>query len=308
MADGVPTIIRTVFRCLSLCAPKTAGNLAFTLFCRPPDARKITPVQSSLRDIATPLLEKAQRRSVYLRDDGGGVFNISTYVFEPEADHLPTSDHTTLLVHGWSSRATHMLAFVQPLLDLGHKVVAVDLPAHGESSGRLFHVPLGVRALHAVSTQVCSWNSIIAHSLGGTVTSALVDGTIRDCEPMVPKRLVLISTPNCIPQIFADFSEMIGLNTKGHATLCSKAEQIAGSPLGAFVTQRQVQDAGVPTLVIHDHDDREIPVSEATAIAGDNPAAELYPVNGHGHRRILYAEDVVKQAVAFCTGTIQECS
>jgi len=40
-----------------------------------------------------------------------------------------------LLAHGWESRRTHWMSFIEPLTQAGLEVIAVDAPAHGESPG-----------------------------------------------------------------------------------------------------------------------------------------------------------------------------
>lgn len=40
-----------------------------------------------------------------------------------------------LLVHGWGDSSRSMGAFVTPLIDAGFRVVAMDLPGHGSTSG-----------------------------------------------------------------------------------------------------------------------------------------------------------------------------
>jgi len=42
---------------------------------------------------------------------------------------------TVLLVHGWSANQTDMFYYVPPLVEQGFRVVALDLPAHGEATG-----------------------------------------------------------------------------------------------------------------------------------------------------------------------------
>jgi len=318
MSDRVLTIIRVAFRGLCFCSPKAAGALAFHLFCRPPNARKIKPVQSALQNITPALLKKAQRSTTTLHSENSNVFkealtnslvpqrinqsflNINKYIFEPDQTRFPKPVETTLLLHGWSSRASHMLAFVQPLLDRGHRVLAVDLPAHGDSSGRQFHLPLGVQALQAVHDQSGPWDNIIAHSLGGAVATALLSNSVKGVKPISVGKLVLISSPNSIPAIFSDFATMIGLNQKAYTELCAIAERLTGHPLSTLVSQSQLLKAGLPTLVIHDTDDQEIPFSEAEKIVADNPQAQLHKITGHGHRRILYAEEAVTKATEFC--------
>ena len=50
------------------------------------------------------------------------------------------SAQIALLVHGWESRATQMAPLVPDLQALGYQVIALDMPAHGHSSGSTTNV------------------------------------------------------------------------------------------------------------------------------------------------------------------------
>src|SRR4029078_6760274 len=86
------------------------------------------------------------------------------------------------LVHGWGGRAEQLGAFVGPLVARGFRVIAVDGPGHGESSGRRSSgVEIG-RALADVAAQCGPARGVIAHSLGAAaVTFAIREG------PPVPR-------------------------------------------------------------------------------------------------------------------------
>ena len=48
-----------------------------------------------------------------------------------------TAKPCVLLVHGWNGRGTQMAGFVAPLIEQGYRVLTLDLPGHGDSSGRM---------------------------------------------------------------------------------------------------------------------------------------------------------------------------
>ena len=59
----------------------------------------------------------------------------------------------------------------------------------------------------------------------------------------------------------------------------------------------------VPLLVLHDPEDREVPFEEGAEVARRWPGAELRPVAGLGHLRILRDERWVGEAVACAPGS-----
>ena len=95
---------------------------------------------------------------------------------------------TALLVHGWSGNASQMGSFVEPLVQQGWHVVAVDLPAHGETSGNFATLPLLAEVVGALGARLQP-KVIIAHSLGATATAyALTKG-------LSPEVVALLAPP-----------------------------------------------------------------------------------------------------------------
>jgi pimeloyl-ACP methyl ester carboxylesterase len=60
-----------------------------------------------------------------------------------------------------------------------------------------------------------------------------------------------------------------------------------------------VAEVKAPLLMIHDRDDRAVPLAHGQALAEAAPDARLFTVNGLGHRRLLADPEVVGTAVTF---------
>jgi pimeloyl-ACP methyl ester carboxylesterase len=54
---------------------------------------------------------------------------------------------TILLVHGWEGSHADLDGFVAPLIAAGLRAIAMDLPAHGASTGTLAPIPLLAKAI-----------------------------------------------------------------------------------------------------------------------------------------------------------------
>jgi pimeloyl-ACP methyl ester carboxylesterase len=54
----------------------------------------------------------------------------------------------------------------------------------------------------------------------------------------------------------------------------------------------------IPVLIVHDTDDREVPYADGPRLS-QLLGARLLTTNGLGHRRILYAPEVVSAIVEF---------
>jgi pimeloyl-ACP methyl ester carboxylesterase len=76
-------------------------------------------------------------------------------------------------------------------------------------------------------------------------------------------------------------------------------ERLAGRPMDAFSGDRQLASFGLPTLVIHAPDDREVSIDHARLYASAGDHVRLHWADGMGHRRILADPAVGAQAVGF---------
>jgi pimeloyl-ACP methyl ester carboxylesterase len=284
-------VIRPFVKISSRIAPKTTGNIAFRVFCRPPQPKGIDDAQKKLTDRAEARLALATATRVSF---SGG--EVQIYRFKTD---VQVNRGTVLLVHGWTGRSTFMLGFVEPLLKSGFDVIAVDLPAHGKSLGKELHIPLAVQALHKVHEQLGPFNAIVAHSFGGAVATALMSGVVEGTPAVSTAKLVLIASPHSVPAIFRHFGASIGLGDRAQYYLESNVLRLSGNELTTFEGARLLHELGVPTLVLHAPDDKEVSFASAEAFASAGNHVTLRPMPGLGHRRILYSPSTIKATVAF---------
>jgi pimeloyl-ACP methyl ester carboxylesterase len=298
MALTVLDVIRPVMGVGSLIAPRATGRAAFEMFCKPPRARPPAARHAALVSKVERRLDDAERRLVAY--EGG---TVAVYAYPPLGNWAEAEGRgTVLLLHGWASKAAFMTSFVAPLRAEGFRVVLVDLPGHGLSSGRLLHVPLAIRALAAVHAAAGPWHGIISHSFGGAVSTTMLAGGVKGLPAIGAKRLVLIGTPQCMPTLFRNFGSMVGLRPRAQSALEARVHELAGHPLTTFKGAEQLARVGTPTLVLHAPDDKEVPFADAEALAKAGPFVTLQPVPGAGHRRILHASQAIAAAVAHIAG------
>jgi len=194
-----------------------------------------------------------------------------------EAGHGPT----VLLVHGWADQSGSMSPFVSPLTELGHRVVAVDLPAHGANSG---HRTDGFVLAHTIRDLVERFDAevVVAHSLGALATSlALHDG-------LKLEGVALLAPSVRLEHALITFASKLRLPRRSVAGLRALMERRYGAGVWrALETDRLAAGFDVPALIIHDRDDRQIAVGEARRLAAAWRGAELIETSGLGHRRLL---------------------
>ena len=260
--------IRISFAILGRFAPPLAGRLAARLFARP--RRHARPQRE--RDLiarGTPLTLPGGLRATEWGD--GPV---------------------VLLVHGWEGRGAQLGALVDPLVAVGYRVVALDGPAHGDSPGRSTSAPEFVEALRATRDAVGPIAAIVGHSFGG-FTSLLAIAHGLDAG-----RLVTIGAPSSVPEVLRDFQRLVHLPDRAVPAMVRALERRVGAPMASFDVASFAPRVRAPVLVVHDVGDEEVPYADATRLV-ELLGARLLRTEGVGHRRILYAPDVVSAIVEF---------
>jgi pimeloyl-ACP methyl ester carboxylesterase len=293
MAHAALKVIRPVVRLSSALSPKITGRLAFRLFCTPIGHARVNDANPQMR-AAKALFARAEHRVIT-----HGCGYVQTAWFEPQ--FLPTgaSRGTVLVLHGWTGQSLFMSGFIEPLLEQGFRVVAMDLPAHGASSGKRLTFPLAIEAISSVARDHLPLAGIVAHSFGGAVALAAVAGGVEAFAPIPVHRIVTVAAPKAMQGYGRQFSETLGLTKRGHAAFEGEVMAIAGRPMESFSGTEYLRRTLVPTLVMHAPDDKEIPFSDAEDLATAGSHVRLLAMPGLGHRRILMSRKVHQEAADF---------
>jgi len=274
---------RAWFTALSRVSPRLAGKHATRVFFTP--QRRTSRPPSVLAGVRADELR--------LRVDGTEV-RAWSYGRGP----------TILLVHGWGGCAGDWTSLAPLLIESGHRVVLVDLPAHGASGGKRTALPDMVRALHAVVYELAFGRgdefeplaAVVGHSFGGAAAVlAMEDG-------LQARRMVLLN-PVGDPMSFTDpIAQALGLT---RATLANMRERIrirAGGDLAAIDVVRAAATLSIPGLVIHDADDTTVPWAQGRDIARAWPNARFATARGLGHRGTLKDPAVLAAVASFAAG------
>jgi pimeloyl-ACP methyl ester carboxylesterase len=260
--------IRLFFAILGRGSPALAGRLAARLFARP-------------RRHARPERERA-------------LIARGTRVALPDGLHATAwgAGPTVLLVHGWEGRGAQLGALVDPLVAAGYRVIALDGPAHGDSPGTTTTGPEFARALVATRDAVGPLAAIVGHSFGGFTSWLAVSRGLHTA------RVVTIGTPASVPEVLRDFLRLIRLPEPALPSMIAALEARVGAPMASFEVDAFAPNIDVPVLVVHDTDDREVPYADGQRLASVF-GARLLTTTGLGHRRILFAPEVVTAVVEF---------
>jgi pimeloyl-ACP methyl ester carboxylesterase len=199
------------------------------------------------------------------------------------------------MVHGWHGSVAHFVEFVQPLTEAGFRAVAFDAPAHGDSPGNRTRLPDIVDAMEVVARHIGPIHGLIAHSFGAICTTfALAHKRIA------AGRLVCVSPPAHMDGLFVSFADTLGLPPNVRTRFRERLERDFGTDLWErFSPENHVAAFEVPALIIHDADDKSVPIAEAEALVRAWRGARFVRTEKLGHRRILADAAVIRQAVGF---------
>jgi pimeloyl-ACP methyl ester carboxylesterase len=263
-----------VFRTVGGVAPELAARWAETLFCTPP--------RHEPRSGDEAFLATGRRSTVQWEGQ-----DLALWEWGPE--RRPA----VLLVHGWGSRAGRFSVMGRRLLEAGHRVVAYDAPAHGQSTGQLASLVEFARALRVVANHVAPVQSLVGHSLGGAaIVLALRDG-------LPAKRVVLLAAPADVTRFLTAFADYFRLPERARQAMRRNLERRLKARWDDLHLPAIVARLRTPALVVHDRNDPDVPYRHAEEIVAAWAGARLLATEGLGHRAVLRDPAVVASTAAF---------
>ncbi|MCH8502816.1 MAG: alpha/beta hydrolase [Ectothiorhodospiraceae bacterium] len=186
-----------------------------------------------------------------------------------------------LLAHGWDSRASHLAAFVAPLLSNGYRVTAFDAPAHGASEGNQSHVIDIGRALLQIHQEAGPGDAVVAHSVGSpALLYALANG-------LTTRASVHIAGPASLRRVLIAFATACRVPEDDIPGFLALVAEHIGMPLEQMEVASLASGMRHPALLLHAPEDREIPYSDSLALHKLWRGSALMDIPGAGHRRIV---------------------
>ena len=268
----VPPWLRAGMRVASALAPAAAARLARKLF--------FTPMRARVRDEERAVLGRGELFSF----EAGGQRVIGRAWGEGP---------TVLLVHGWGGHSGQMTSLVDPAVAAGFRVVALDLPGHGESEGSVSSLVHFASALVRAAALFRPVRGVVAHSFGAAASTYAISSGL----PV--ERAVFFAPPAGFESFWARFRAGVGVSQEIMDRMLHEAEEWLHVRFDCIGPVELAPRMTVPLLVLHDPEDREVPYEEGAELARRWPGAELRPALGLGHLRILRDERCVAAAVGF---------
>jgi pimeloyl-ACP methyl ester carboxylesterase len=203
------------------------------------------------------------------------------------------SKKKVLLVHGWAGRGTQLFQIADKILENRMMVVSFDGPAHGLSSGKRTNMIEFLETIREVNKKYGPFDAAIGHSFGGmSLINAVADG-------LNVEKLVTIGTDNSIPQIFNYLVEKMELKPVISKKLAKLSETKFNTEIDSLSSEHKAAKITIPTLVIHDSNDKYVNVSSAVSIRQNLKKGELLITNGLGHHKIFKDNFVIQRIIDF---------
>ena len=207
--------------------------------------------------------------------------------------HYGKSNKKVLLIHGWSGRGTQFFKIADFLVENGYATVSFDAPAHGLSSGTQTMMNEFVICTRVLNEKYGPFEIGIGHSLGGmTLLNAINIG--------VPfKKAICIGSGNSIYDIMKDFVAKLEMKPIIAKMMKDYYDKKFGVDLETFSSYQIAKNIEIPTLIIHDTEDKDVPVQCAYDIHQNLKQGELLITKGLGHRKVLGDVKVLEKIIEF---------
>jgi pimeloyl-ACP methyl ester carboxylesterase len=272
LQKAIPRLYGFYFNILHLFSNKKAADLALKVFSIPRSGF-ITPIQQEY-------LDTARQQQIAYED---GLFMLY---------HWKGNGPTVLLNHGWESSTWRWKHLIEPLQKLDYNIIAIDAPAHGNTTGTLF-TAVKYSKIIATTIDLYKPSIIIAHSVGAMATVYQESSAQHECL----EKLVLLGSPNSLEVIMRGYQDLVGFGNSVYGSLNNLLKKTYDFKIEEFNTADFASKIEVPTLIVHHPDDQIVPYKAMEAIAAKMPNATTYTSQTGGHS--LYTQEVIDQSLRF---------
>lgn len=274
-------LIKTYFSLSSLVAPKKTAEKSFELFQ--------TVRKKSIRRREEAFFEQATKFKVEFGSEAIDCFELGN----PDGKLV-------ILVHGWDSNAGSMSRIADKFVENSYRVIAFNLPGHATYRATSTNLLICKQAFQQVLRHLDPQDpfSVVSHSFG----SAVVANGLAYSDYSIDK-LVFLTNPNKVEDIFKEFKKIIGLNKLAYKHLIKHTSALLGGPISNLDVAANVGTISYSNLLmIHDKHDAVLPFSNSFQINSVVQKSQLITFEKIGHYKMLWNEEVIGRTFAFVEG------
>jgi alpha-beta hydrolase superfamily lysophospholipase len=284
--------LRLLFGLLAALSPTLAGRLALRLF--------LTPMRRAVAPGEAAFLAGARKLALPIRTDSGETYLVQAYEW-PAAPGAGT----VLVMHGWISHAARLAPLIEALRGQGLRVIGLDAPAHGHSSGRRVDLNGFLAAVRAVDAVLGPAQGVIAHSFGALAAATWLAG---EPSPAAVRAAVLVGLMRDVDWVFGSFVLMLGLHGRALASLREQFRARYGGYPEEFGTQELARRIHMPVLLVHGEDDELVPAAHASEVGELLKNGEVLRVPGLQHSAPLKDPATVARMAGFLAAQLRSAA
>jgi pimeloyl-ACP methyl ester carboxylesterase len=242
----------------------------------------------------TPIKHKTPKREMEMDNNSKqNLFSVPKIKKSVEVYHYGNGEKKILLVHGWSGRGTQLVKFADEFLKIGYSTISFDAPAHGKSGTKTTLMPEFIASILEIEKKYGPFDAAVGHSLGGmSLLNSVKQG-------LNLKKLVIIGSGDKVLDILDDFVKQLELKPIVANKMKAHFEKKFGESLESYSAHEAATKVTIPTLVIHDENDYEVPIYCGKNIFKNLPNGEIFITKKLGHRKILGDKTVIEKTLNF---------
>lgn len=268
-------MLKKAINLLSHIAPTLVTKLAYT--------KLSNPQVSKLRPHEIEVLDKSEKAIFQFRG-----FDIQSYRWGNGQTRI-------LLIHGWEGQAGNFADIVERLLKEDYTVFAFDAPSHGFSSKGKTNL-FDFTDLVGVLIEKYDVTKLLSHSFGGVATTY----ALTKLPDLTIEKYLLLTTPNRFRERIDEVAAQVGITDKVKFRLIDRLNTEVKGDIEVLNVADFVKNINVKkALIIHDKNDKIIPISISRTVNENWDNCSLLEVEGTGHFRVLRTPDVIDQVIAF---------
>ena len=252
--------------------PRTAHNWARKQF--------FTPLKIKFRKKEVDFLKTAKLSFLPFKDE-----KIAIYEWG--------EGRTIILQHGWAGKGVQFIEFIKTLVEQKFHVVAIDSPAHGNSTGKMTSAFEFAEVIKLVNKKYPNNYAHIGHSMGGLVLLNVL------ASDNYLNKVIIINTPTKSESVMNAFLGIIGGSAKTAQFIFDFVFKNFQVHFDDLFTPKITPEASKKILVIHDKKDKQVGVDTIEVTKKLLPHAQFYFTEGLGHTRILYDKKVIETIVGY---------
>jgi pimeloyl-ACP methyl ester carboxylesterase len=272
-------ILKLYFKSISFLLPRYAGLKAFKLF------QKVRI--KNIRKREERFFKEAHEFKVIWSKEDLLCYEIGS-----------TNKKLVFLLHGWESNSGSLSKFAFELSKNNYRVISFDLPGHSKYKSNYTNLVECREAFKNLLEHIKPDKpfSVISHSFG----SAVCTYTLSKLNYKLDK-IVFLTSPNSILEIFKEFKMLIGLSNQSFTFFVQKANKLAKEEIKNInIDEKLKQIDFSKLLLIHDKYDKIIPIKNSEEIKKLNPGnTKLIKYSKIGHYKMLWNDQVIGDTIRF---------